>query len=145
METLLLNAISKQYHHFKTVTVSSDQGTKFIGQNYRPHPKDGEGNVFSLFTPRGEGVPRITQDGGGSTPARLGWGYPSLVRMGGYPGQIRMGVPQPGMGYPSPIQGWGAPPPSRDGVPPWDRTAGVVLDTQQAVCLLRSRRRTVSF
>ena len=25
--------------------------------NYRPHPKDGEGNVFSLSTPGGGGVP----------------------------------------------------------------------------------------
>ena len=53
---------------------------------YCPHPKDGEGNVFSLSTllgypPSWDGVP---------------------------PGQIRTGVPK--MAYPLPILVWGTPP-----------------------------------
>ena len=37
--------------------------------NYGPQPKDGKGNIFSLFTP-------------GGTPAMSRWGYPSQVGMG---------------------------------------------------------------
>ena len=71
----------------------------------RPHPKDGEGNVFSLFTPRG----------------------------GGYPGQVRMGVPWPG---------WGTPSPSRDGGTPcqgWVPSPGI---GQQMEYLIRGGRYT---
>ena len=34
--------------------------------NYRPHPKDGEGNVFNLSTPRGNGGKLGGQPGRGS-------------------------------------------------------------------------------
>ena len=40
---------------------------------YRPHPRDGEGNSFSLFVSshlRGEGVPTLDRGGGGKY---LGW------------------------------------------------------------------------
>ena len=64
---------------------------------YRPHPKDGEGTVFSLFVSshlhRGRrGVPQPGLDGGQGTPARSGWCG------GGELGQVWMvaGVPQPG-------------------------------------------------
>ena len=38
-----------------------------ISSYYRPHPKDGEGNVFSLYTPGGGGG--SGPGGGGSGPA----------------------------------------------------------------------------
>ena len=118
---------------------------------YRPHPKDGEGNVFSLSTPWGgvggtsvrsrRGVPHPGQDGGVpwpgcgtprngvSSPSRDGvhlpeMGYPLLARDAGYP-QSRDEVP--------PIQGWGA---------PQDRTADGILDLWWMLCLLHSSRRT---
>ena len=79
---------------------------------YRPHPKDGEGTVFTgvcLSVHRGRVGVAV------STLARLGWGTPQ-------PGQERV---------------------------PWeyprDRTAERALATQQAVCLLRSSRRTFLF
>ena len=54
------------------------------------------------------------------------------------------GVPHSQMGG-TPSQRWGTPPPGQaGGTPPsLDRTADGVLATQWAVCLLRSRRRTV--
>ena len=90
-----------------------------------------------------------------------GWGdartgYP-LARTGVPPGQVRTGVPlwsghngvtpltQVRIGYPQPGQDWvpsgqdwGTSPPGQDGLP----LQGVPLATWQAVCLLRSRRRT---
>ena len=78
--------------------------------NYRPHPKDGEGNVFSLST-LGGGYPypimlcnisqnAMGQPGGvpcqvlpGGYPARSSWGVPWLG------GTLARGVPWPG-GYP---------------------------------------------
>ena len=59
-------------------------------------------------------------------------GYPSH-RQGVPSGQVRMGrgPHQPGMGYPP-----------GTGTPLLDRTAGGVLATRRAVCLLCSRRRT---
>ena len=61
----------------------------------------------------------------------------------------RDGVPQPEMGTPegwgTPSQGWSTPWPVMGYPPPPDRTADGVLDTRQAVCLLRSRRRTFLF
>ena len=98
---------------------------------YRPHPKDGEGDVFSLFTTRRGGgyhspgffsrllVPRPFWKGGtpvpGSCPGHwsqvlsqvLSRGYPSpggQDRTGVLPSQVRMGY-LPGqirMGYPPP-------------------------------------------
>ena len=110
------------------------------------------------------GVPWPGQDDGYPGQVRMGypgqgWGIP-------WPG---MGYPKPGTGYlhpemgyslardgVSPWQGmgyhqpgWGTPPIQRWGTPwpgmgyPQDRTTDGVLDTRQAVCLLRSRRRTV--
>ena len=80
--------------------------------------------MFSFFPP-GRGYPWPGQDGG--TPSR-NEGVPT---------------PRPGMGYvlssdggnPAPLRGWGTP--SRD------RTTDLVLDAPRAVCLLRSRRRTL--
>ena len=61
----------------------------FVGNlsRYRPHPKDGEGNVFSLFTPGR--VPGQVQREGGGVP---------------WPGPDGGGVPQPGpdRGVPQP-------------------------------------------
>ena len=76
------------------------------------HPKDGEGNSFSLFVsshPGGGG-------GGGVTPVRSRWDT-SMYSVG------RSGWGVPEMGYPqarngvSPCQGWGTPQ-AREGVPP---------------------------
>ena len=101
---------------------------------YRPHPKDGEGNVFSPFTPGGGGVHGQVQTGGAL--ARSRWGVP-WPGPGSTPARSAQGVPWPGMGYP-PVHRWG-PPPSRD------RTADRVLDMWRVVYLLRSRRRTFLF
>ena len=71
----------------------------------------------------------ITQNSMGQTPR----GVPGQVQPGGYPAR---GVPC--RGYPvggTLPGGWGYP----------VRTTEGVLTTQQAVCLLRSRRRTFSF
>ena len=105
---------------------------------YRPHPKDGEGDIFSLFVSshlgRGRGVPRPGQDSGVPHPGQDGGGYPIQVRMGGYPShvrmgggyssQVRIGVPQLRKGYPHTKMGYPLPgqdggcTPARDGVPP---------------------------
>ena len=64
---------------------------------YHPHPKDGEGNVFSLSTPGG-GV-RSSQRGGGSGPARgVGQVQPGggQVQPGGGQVQLGGGQVQPG-------------------------------------------------
>ena len=72
---------------------------------YRPHPKDGEGNVFRLFTPGGYPPP----------PSQPGQNRGSLVERWGTPVQ-GWGTPRSGQdgGYPSPEMGY---PPSKDGVP----------------------------
>ena len=103
--------------------------------SYRPHPKDGEGTVFSLFvSPHLDGggypsqvwmvwgVPRPGLDGGGHPDQvwMVEWGYPSQVWMVG--GTLARsgwwGVPQP-EGYPSQVwmKGgtWGTPWPGLDG------------------------------
>ena len=62
----------------------------------------GEGNIFSLFTVVGGGVPLPGLDGGGGTLSQVWGGTPSQVR----------GVPQPGLdgggylGYPPVRSGW---------------------------------------
>ena len=100
--------------------------------NYRTHPKDGEGNIFSLFvsshlwggggftpcpsdnTSTGPlsfpGVIKVTGPMSllGDTLARSRWGVPQ-------PGPD-IGVPHPGMVHPQPGQDGGTP--ARDGVPP---------------------------
>ena len=81
--------------------------------HYGPHPKDGEGNSFSLFVcPHWGGVPWPGSDGR----------YPSQVQMGGIPARSKWvnpgqgwGTPHPEVGYP-PGQGWV--PPTRDGISP---------------------------
>ena len=102
--------------------------------NYRPHPKDGEGNVFSLSTP-----------GGGVSPAGGGQVSPAGGVRSGQPGgsgqssrcggvrwvQLGGGVSHPGGGDQS--SQWGV---------SQDRSTEWVLTTRRAVCLLRSRRRT---
>ena len=84
---------------------------------YRPHPKDGEGDSFSLC---------VSSHLGRGTLAISGW---------------EEGIPQPCQDKGDPSQGWGTlfPHPemgyskSRDGVPPCDRTTDKVLDTRRAV------------
>ena len=83
--------------------------SKTVSVNNHPHPKDGEANVFSLFTPWGGGVPSQVQTEG--TPARSRQGYPS---------QVQLGVPWSGMGYPLARSGWGGTP-VKDGIPPLSR------------------------
>ena len=128
---------------------------------YRPHPKDGEGNVFSLSTPRGEYPHPImrcniiqnameqTPSGGtlpgpgGGVTQPGGWGYPAG-------GTLPMGYPAQGVpcwGYPArgvPSQGIACPGGTLPGGYPVRTTEGV-LTTRRAVCLLRSRRRTFLF
>ena len=98
---------------------------------YRPHPKDGEGSFHRCVCPhRG--------------PFQRGTPVPA----GGYPSPGRGEVPQD-RGNPLPSQDrtwvppysrhWGTPSPLRD------RTAQQALATRQAVCLLRSCRRTFLF
>ena len=102
---------------------------------YRPHPKDGEGTVFT-------GVCLSTIGGGTPVPGSFPGHWSQVLSRGGTPVlAIRVpstGCPQPGqdstgLGYPSgqnrtgvppPIAspGWGTP--SQDwGTTPWDRTA----------------------
>ena len=136
--------------------------------NYLSHPKDGEGNVLTCICvsvhredlPWPMGVPTLA-DGGGY----LTWmGIPTLE--GGY-------LPQPGGTYPGygvptldrrylpqlggthldgvpPGQDWMGEPPTledRMGItpPPPGRDSRGVLDTQWAVCLLHSHKRTSLF
>ena len=81
---------------------------------YRPHPKDGEGNIFSLSVSShlGGGAYLPSRQGGGTYLPRSGWGYPSsqvggggtyLSQAGGYlPFQVWMGM---GVGTPLPRVG----------------------------------------
>ena len=97
-----------------------------------------EGNSISLFV-----SPHL---GGGVTPSpSLNTSTGPMSFLGGYLSdwfQV-LGVPQSQMGVPPARDGV---PPSRDGIPlPRDRTTERVLATQQAVCLLCSRRRTFLF
>ena len=105
--------------------------------SYRPHPKDGEGSVFTgiCLSTLGAvlkswlGVPQFWPEG---VPLSWDWVTPCQVRMG-YP-PTRTGVPPAGSGWDIPPArlGWGT--------PPQDRTAKRALATRRAVCLLRSRR-----
>ena len=74
---------------------------------YRPHPKDGEGTVFSLSVYTSTGVPHL---------ADLGGEYPIPGLDGGYPitGPDRGEVPHPrsGWGVPHPAD-WGGGTPSK--------------------------------
>ena len=77
--------------------------------DYRPHPKDREGNVFSLFT----------NGGGGGVPQSQ-----DLSLVSGPRSLSDRGYPSPGWGV-TPRQGYSCPgtggsPPARTGVPPWD-------------------------
>ena len=90
---------------------------------YRPHLKDGEWNVFSLFVSPQRGVPNLGQPGGGDAPSRVG-GVPHLGQDGGNPSAM-CGYPlgQDGGtprhdGVTSPQPGWGTPLPARMRVPP---------------------------
>ena len=78
-----------------------------VDHNYRPHPKDGEGNVFSLSTPLGGGVP-ISHNALQHFPECHGaaeGGYPSRSsRGGGYPARSSQGGGVPCQGVP-----WGVP------------------------------------
>ena len=122
---------------------------------YRPHPKDGEGTVFSLFvSPHLNWGGRVTSSqvwiGGVPHPRsrqvvphpRSRWGVPHprsgqggtpLARTGDWmwypPGKDWMGYPPqgPGMGYPPTRTGWGTPWQGLDVVPSWPRLDGVPL------------------
>ena len=97
---------------------------------YCPHPKDGEGNSFSLFVswhPRGEGYPISIPYTSTGTMSFLGGGVPQWLVLGpflagGYPSVWyqfpSQGVPHSWMGYP--LARGGIPPPGqvRMGVPP---------------------------
>ena len=87
--------------------------------NYRPHPKDGEGNVFTLSTPGG-GSGQSSRGGGGQvSPAR---GGVRSVQPGGGGGQSSWGGGQSSC-----------------------RGGSASCTLLQAVCLLHSRRRTFLF
>ena len=109
-------------------------------------------------TQSGEGVPQPGQDGG--TQPGQERGVPKPGQLGGILATDEVTAIQgwstpPSIDRVPPVLGWGTL--SIDGVPPcpgwgtplqrwgtpWDRTADGVLDTRRAVCLLRSRRRTV--
>ena len=131
--------------------------------HYRRHPKDGEGNVFSLFTPGGGGgrgypypimLCNITQNSMGQTPRGvpyLGGTLPggTQVWYPPWPGQDR--GEYPAGGYPA--EGCTQVGYTLQGIPPGQvrtggypvRTTEGVLTTRRAVCLLRSRRRTFLF
>ena len=73
---------------------------------YRPHPKDGQGNIFSQFT--------LAGGGGGYTISGLRWrGGGTLARSRGVP-HLRSEVG----GTPARSRWWGVPPWTWDGVPP---------------------------
>ena len=103
------------------------------------HPADGWNGGYPHMADGG--YPILPDWGGGCFPGQDGWVPPSQVRMGvplvyktgwGYPSLRLDGVPPP----PSGLDGSIPPPPLRE----WETTA-----TQQAVCLLHSRRRTFLF
>ena len=78
---------------------------------YRPHPKDGEGNVFSLSTLDGGGgggypYPIMLCNISQNAMGQLG-GVPCQVQPGGVPCQVQLGGPWPG-GYPA-RSSWGEP------------------------------------
>ena len=106
-----------------------------IAYFYRPHPKDGEGTVFSLsvHTSRGgrglvpgldggRGGARVTHPRsglGGTLSQVLIGGYPIPDPGGGYPIQLIGGCPIPGLGRGVPIQLMrGTPIPGLDGGTP---------------------------
>ena len=135
------------------------------GNCYRPHPKDGEGNSFTLFVSSHHGghLPWPGPDGGGYLPwpGPDGGTYLGQVQMGGVPtltgggglstlARSRWGVPTLAGGVPTLVGGYpnvGTPWPGQDegypkvGTPPPIKG----LATQRAVCLLRSRRMTFLF
>ena len=104
--------------------------------SYRPHPKDGESDVFSLFTTL---VPGSFQ---GLWSQVLFVDSPVLARVYSSPGRgvlqsslggtpARIGVPPVGDGVPPHLAKTGIPPSARNGVP----TSGQV--TLRVVCLVR--------
>ena len=138
---------------------------------YRPHPKDGEGNVFSLSTPGGGSGQRSIQPGGGVRSSQWGGGGRSKVNSAGggsgpasgggsgqrsiQPGGVRSswgggqvqlvgGVRSSPGGGSSPA-GWGGVRSSRGGVRSSQGGGSASCTLLRAVCLLRSRRRTFLF
>ena len=90
------------------------QSTTFFTARIRSLPKRrmGEGNIFSLSTLAGRGVPRPRSRWGGLPHLRSGWGYPVPGLgggAGGYPiSGLGKGVPhlRSGWGVPHPRSGW---------------------------------------
>ena len=104
--------------------------------SYRPYPKYGEGNIFSLFVRPHLGCTPSPSHNTSTVPMFFPGGTPvtGQDRWDRYPGQVQMGYPG---------QGWS---PSQSGMgTPRDRIADGVLDMWRAVCLFRSRRRTSCF
>ena len=127
--------VNKNVHHRVGAKSLTDQllihSNRHWSHFYRSHPKDGEGNIFSLCV-------SSHLDGGGGGYLIHWWGVPpSQVQVGGYllsrsrwvrypcP-RSRQGVPLPGKGYP----------PASRSDPGWR----VPLPEQHSVYLLRSRR-----
>ena len=130
-------------------TESTFYNVTHVQRHYRPHPKDGEGTVFTgvcLSTPGGYPSPRffprsmvIGPFWGRGTPVPGSFpghwsqvpsrGYPNPGQgvpqswLGGTPGWTRQnwGSPCEGQGWGSPTarSGWGTPWPGQDGVLPW--------------------------
>ena len=123
----ILTTTTQQRNILFTPTKSrpDSQGTNI----YHPHPKNGEGTVFTGVCPhRGRGLPQ-------SSVLSQVTGPRSFPRGGGLPqswvppGQVRMGYP--------PSQYWGTPPPPRPGTEQQSE--------RRAVCLLRSHRTVLLF
>ena len=142
-----------EFHKIPLVLFSQHGSRSY---HYRLHPKDGEGNVFSLSTPRG-GYPypimlcNITQNAMGQTPRGVPISHNALQHYPEFDGADTWGVPcqggtllrggtlprsYPARGYPA--GGYPA-----GGYPV--RTTEGVFTTRRAVCLLRSRRRIFLF
>ena len=120
---------SRIYHYFTKLFRNKSVRCSY----YRPHPKDGKGNIFTLFTRRRYPSPRFFPRSFLGYPS-TGGGRGSLVLDRRYPGgvppsQDLMGCPQPGQdwgtllarsgwGIPQPGQDWGTPSQVRMGTPP---------------------------
>ena len=93
--------------------------------NYRPHPKDGEGTVLTGVCPHPGGTQFPSHNTSTGPMSFLEWGYPSdwsqvplgegVSQTGGNLVQCRELVPQ-SKADSTPGQDWGSPTPSRTGL-----------------------------